>query len=67
MFHKESECFTPSNDDLGICKSMSKAYANSGILAGYLCAHPMLIESLRPFIPPWAVSLPAQIAATNAF
>ncbi|MFH1024814.1 MAG: histidinol-phosphate transaminase [Planctomycetota bacterium] len=49
-----------------ICKSMSKVYALSGLRAAYLCAPPHQLESLRAITPPWAVSLPAQIAAVKA-
>jgi histidinol-phosphate/aromatic aminotransferase/cobyric acid decarboxylase-like protein len=38
----------------------------SGARVGYLCAGPHQLESLRPLTPPWAVSLPAQIAAVKA-
>ena len=48
------------------CKSMSKVYALSGLRAAYLCASPVLLEDLRTLTPPWAVSLPAQVAAVNA-
>jgi histidinol-phosphate/aromatic aminotransferase/cobyric acid decarboxylase-like protein len=49
-----------------VCKSLSKVYALSGARAAYLCANPRLLEPLRPLTPPWAVSLPAQIAAVRA-
>ncbi|MBN1448711.1 MAG: histidinol-phosphate aminotransferase family protein [Bacteroidetes bacterium] len=49
-----------------VCKSMSKVYALSGLRAAYLCAAPAQLERLRSITPPWAVSLPAQIAATHA-
>jgi histidinol-phosphate/aromatic aminotransferase/cobyric acid decarboxylase-like protein len=49
-----------------VCKSMSKAYALSGVRAAYLCGAPRLIDELRPHSPPWAVSLPGQIAACKA-
>jgi histidinol-phosphate/aromatic aminotransferase/cobyric acid decarboxylase-like protein/GNAT superfamily N-acetyltransferase len=49
-----------------VCKSMSKAYALSGLRAAYLCGPPPLIESLRPLSPPWSVSLAAQVAAVRA-
>jgi histidinol-phosphate/aromatic aminotransferase/cobyric acid decarboxylase-like protein len=53
-------------DNLIVCKSMSKAYALSGARAAYLCASPHQLEELRAFTPPWAVSLPAQLAAVRA-
>jgi histidinol-phosphate/aromatic aminotransferase/cobyric acid decarboxylase-like protein len=49
-----------------VCKSMSKAYALSGVRAAYLCGPRQLIRSLRFLLPPWAVSLPGQIAAVKA-
>ena len=49
-----------------VCKSMSKVYALSGLRAGYLCGPVPLIDELRPLNPPWAASLPAQVAATLA-
>ena len=49
-----------------VCKSMSKVYALSGIRAAYLCAAPVTASLLREITPPWAVSLPAQVAAVNA-
>ena len=55
-----------SRDNVIVCKSMSKVYALSGVRAAYLCGAPDLIEELRPLCPPWAVSLPAQVAACEA-
>ncbi|MCB9888906.1 MAG: histidinol-phosphate aminotransferase family protein [Planctomycetes bacterium] len=49
-----------------VCKSMSKAYALSGVRAAYLCGTAETLATLRPWVPPWAVSLPAQIAAVYA-
>jgi histidinol-phosphate/aromatic aminotransferase/cobyric acid decarboxylase-like protein len=49
-----------------VCKSMSKTYALSGARVAYLCASPHQLEALRPISPPWAVSLPAQVAAVKA-
>ncbi len=49
-----------------VCKSMSKAYALSGARAAYLCGPPRWIEELKPLNPPWAVSLPGQVAAVRA-
>lgn len=48
-----------------VLKSLSKAYALSGLRAAYLVGHPDTIASLRAFVPPWWVSLPAQVAATE--
>ena len=49
-----------------ICKSMSKVYALSGLRAAYLCASAFLVNDLKRYSPPWAMSLPAQIAAVYA-
>ncbi|MEE2856969.1 MAG: histidinol-phosphate transaminase [Planctomycetota bacterium] len=49
-----------------VCKSMSKGYALSGVRSAYLCASPELLEPLRALTPPWAVSLPGQVAAVKA-
>jgi len=49
-----------------VCKSMSKVYALSGLRAAYLCASPDVIAGLRTWTPPWAVGLPAQVAAVRA-
>jgi histidinol-phosphate/aromatic aminotransferase/cobyric acid decarboxylase-like protein len=49
-----------------VCKSMSKVYALSGLRAAYLCGPPSLIADLRALTPPWAVGLPAQVAAVSA-
>jgi len=45
---------------------MSKAYALSGLRAAYLCGPRQIVGSLRSILPPWAVSLPGQIAAVRA-
>ncbi len=49
-----------------VCKSMSKAYALSGLRVGYLCGPPRILQPPRRLTPPWAVSLPAQVAAVSA-
>ncbi len=49
-----------------VCKSLSKVYALSGARAAYLCAPAALARELRAWTPPWAVSLPAQVAAVAA-
>lgn len=60
------ETFAVRSRNVVVCKSMSKIYALSGLRVGYLCSSPHLLEDLRPASPPWAVSLPAQIAAVRA-
>ena len=52
--------------NLVVIKSMSKVYALSGMRVGYLVANPALIQRLAPWVPPWSVSLPAQVAAIEA-
>ena len=53
-------------NNLIIIKSMSKAYALSGIRVAYMIANEKIIEKLVPFIPPRSVSLVWQIAAVEA-
>lgn len=60
------EQFAAQSDNVVICKSLSKTLALSGARVAYLCGAPAHMETLRPLNPPWAVSLPAQIAAVNA-
>jgi len=60
------EHFAANSDNTFICKSMSKVYALSGARIGYLIGPPHRINELRPHNPPWAVSLPAQVAAVEA-
>jgi histidinol-phosphate/aromatic aminotransferase/cobyric acid decarboxylase-like protein len=60
------EQFAAASENVIVCKSMSKVYALSGVRVAYLCAGPHQLEPLRPITPPWAVSLPAQVAAVKA-
>ena len=60
------ESFAARSENVVVCKSMSKTYALSGARVAYLCAGAHQLESLRLLLPPWAVSLPAQIAAVKA-
>ena len=60
------ERFASESGNVVVCKSMSKVYALSGLRAGYLSAPPHIIDELRSLMPPWAVSLPAQVAAVAA-
>lgn len=57
------ESFAAASDNVIVCKSMSKAYALSGLRAAYLCGPVRLVDALRGISPPWSVSLLAQIAA----
>ena len=49
-----------------VCKSMSKVYALSGMRVAYLCGAEALVRAVRRWLPPWAVALPAQVAALRA-
>ena len=60
------EQFAITRENVVICKSMSKVYALSGARCAYLCASPHLLETLRSITPPWAVSLPGQVAEVAA-
>ncbi len=60
------ETFAARSENVIVCKSLSKVYALSGARAAYLCAGPHQLEDLRAITPPWAVSLPAQLAAVRA-
>ena len=60
------ETFATKSRNVVVCKSMSKVYALSGVRAAYLCAPPAIAARLREISPPWAVSLPAQVAAVRA-
>ena len=54
------------SDRLVVCKSMSKMYALSGVRVAYAVMTPADASTLRRRTPPWAVSLPGQIAAVRA-
>lgn len=60
------EQFAVKRENIIICKSLSKVYALSGVRAAYLCCSPHLIEALKFLTPPWAISLPSQLAAITA-
>jgi histidinol-phosphate/aromatic aminotransferase/cobyric acid decarboxylase-like protein len=60
------ESFASRSDNVIVCKSMSKVYALSGMRAAYLCAAMHQLSGLIRITPPWAVSLPAQLAAVRA-
>ena len=49
-----------------VLKSMSKVYALSGMRVGYLAGAPCMVRHLTKWMPPWSVSLPAQVAAVEA-
>lgn len=60
------EQISVNTENVIVCKSMSKVYALSGVRCAYLVSNSKTIEFLSQFSPPWAVSLPAQIAGVNA-
>jgi histidinol-phosphate/aromatic aminotransferase/cobyric acid decarboxylase-like protein len=60
------ERFAAASENIIVCKSMSKVYALSGARVAYLCGGAHQLEELRAITPPWAVSLPAQVAAVRA-
>lgn len=60
------EAYAAASSNVIVVKSMSKAYALSGVRAAYLCGPPPLVAEARRWCPPWAVSLPGQIAACEA-
>ena len=60
------ERFAAASSNVLVCKSMSKAYALSGMRVAYLCAAAHQLEPLRAITPPWVVGLPAQLAAVRA-
>jgi histidinol-phosphate/aromatic aminotransferase/cobyric acid decarboxylase-like protein len=64
--HQSLEQLAAASKNVVICKSMSKVYSLSGARAAYLCGPERIIGGLRGMTPPWAVSLPAQVAAVAA-
>jgi len=55
-----------ASEQLVVCKSMSKMYALSGVRVAYAVTAPASARALRRRTPPWAVSLPGQLAAVRA-
>jgi histidinol-phosphate/aromatic aminotransferase/cobyric acid decarboxylase-like protein/GNAT superfamily N-acetyltransferase len=60
------EAFAAVSENVIVCKSLSKVLALSGVRVAYLCAPASVAADLRGVTPPWAVSLPAQVAAVAA-
>lgn len=60
------EGLVDTHPHLVVCKSMSKAYALSGLRVGYVYSHPTNLDAVRARSPPWTVSRPAQRAAIAA-
>lgn len=63
---QSQEQFAARSEGVLVCKSMSKVYALSGMRAAYLCGPMHQLADLIPWMPPWAVSLVAQVAAVKA-
>lgn len=49
-----------------VSRTLSKSHALSGLRAACLVGHPDELAKLRPYMPPWSVSFPAQVAAIQA-
>jgi histidinol-phosphate/aromatic aminotransferase/cobyric acid decarboxylase-like protein len=60
------ERFAAASRRVVVCKSLSKAFALSGMRVAYLAGPPPLVADLRRATPPWCVGLPAQVAAVAA-
>lgn len=60
------ETFAAASPNVMVCKSMSKVYALSGVRSAYLCGPASIMADLCRITPPWAVGLPAQVAAVAA-
>jgi histidinol-phosphate/aromatic aminotransferase/cobyric acid decarboxylase-like protein len=60
------EHFATESENVVVCKSLSKAYALSGMRAAYLCGPEAIAKALRILTPPWSIGLPSQIAAVRA-
>ena len=60
------EKYAVTSKNVIICKSLSKVFALSGARCAYLCGPKHFINELRFITPPWAVSLPGQIAVCEA-
>lgn len=60
------EGLVPEHPNLVVIKSMSKVYALSGLRAAYMAASEEIVRLVGRRLPPWSVSLPAQVAAVEA-
>lgn len=60
------EAIAAGSRNVFVCKSLSKVFALSGMRAAYLTGPEAEIASLTRLTPPWAVSLPAQVAGVRA-
>ena len=64
--NQSMEQFAARSANVFVCKSLSKVHALSGMRAAYLVGPDAELATLRKLTPPWAVSLPAQVAAVRA-
>ncbi len=64
--HESVETEACARPNVVVLKSMSKVYALSGARVGYLVANSATIRRLAVSVPPWSVSLLAQVAAVEA-
>ena len=60
------ESFAAASENVVVCKTLSKAYALSGMRAAYLCGPVAIVNALHVLTPPWPIGLPSQIAAVRA-
>ncbi|MBS1705191.1 MAG: histidinol-phosphate aminotransferase family protein [Armatimonadetes bacterium] len=60
-----AENLVHAHPNVVVLKSLSKAFALSGMRAAYLVSNPSLNAQVRRFVPPWWVSLPAQVVGSR--
>lgn len=60
------ESVAAASSHIFVCKSLSKVYALSGMRVAYLVGPQKEMQKLRMLTPPWAVSLPGQLAGIRA-
>lgn len=60
------ESMVPEHPNLIVIKSMSKVYALSGLRVAYMAASEEIVRLVGRRLPPWSVSLLAQVAAVEA-
>ncbi len=55
-----------AHDNVVVLRTFSKAYGLAGLRVGYAIAHPEVADALRALTLPFAVSVPAQVAAVES-
>ncbi|MGN0064823.1 MAG: histidinol-phosphate transaminase [Nocardioides sp.] len=55
-----------AHDNVVLLRTFSKAYGLAGLRVGYAVAHPEVADALRAITLPFAVSVPAQVAAVES-